>query len=123
MWKYIVSGLMLALTILFCCLQSLWVGFCYFALAFGAGLSLLWTILWIVDYFVSYKRESLEEQYTLYKAQLVNSSSLSLDQIKKADKYFYKKFKKTLIKEKCIQWLKIICAVGIFIALFFIFIR
>lgn len=122
MWKYIVSGVALALAILFGCLQSVWTGFTYFALAFGCLICLFWCVLWIIDYFVDYKRENLEERYQLYCAVLVNTTALTLDLIKKNDKIYYKKFKRTLIKEKLLCWLKISFAIGLAIALFVVLI-
>lgn len=121
MIKYISSGILLGLAILFACLYSVWTGFSYFALAFGCALCLMWAIIWIVDYFYKYKRENLDERYKIYCAVLINSSALTLDLIQKSDKIFYKKFKRTLIKEKFICWIKICFAIGFFIALFFVF--
>ena len=121
MIKYIVSGVLVVLTILFASLMSVWSGFAYFTLTFACALCFMWAVLWIIDYFITYKRENLEERYKLYCAILVNKSALTLDIIQKSDKIYYKKFKKTLIKEKLICWLKIFLAFGIFIALFFVF--
>ncbi len=123
MVKIITSLSLLALTILFACLQSLWTPFSYFALTFGCALSLMWVILLLVDYFLYYKRENLKERYKVYCAMLVNTSALTLEIIQKNDKIYYKKFQKTLIKEKLLDWLKIIFVFGLFIALFFIFLR
>ncbi len=122
MIKYIISAVLGALTILFGCLQSVWTGFSYFALSCGALLSLMWAVIWLIDYFVYYQRENLEERYKLYCAVLVNTTALTLDIIKQHDKIYYKKFKRTLLKEKTIDWLKIMFAVGLFIAMFLIFI-
>ena len=121
MIKYITSGILLGLAILFACLYSVWGGFSYFALTFGCLLCLMWAIIWIIDYVYTYKRENLEERFRIFCAVLINSSALTLDIIQKNDKIYYKKFKRTLIKEKLICWLKIFFALGIFIALFFVF--
>ena len=82
----------------------------------------MWAVIWLIDYFVYYQRENLEERYKLYCAVLVNTTALTLDIIKQHDKIYYKKFKRTLLKEKTIDWLKIMFAVGLFIAMFLIFI-
>lgn len=121
MIKYITSGILIGLVILFACLYSVWTGFSYFALTFGCILCAMWAVIWIVDYFNTYKRENLEDRYRVYCAVLINSSALTLDIIKKSDKIYYKKFKRTLIKEKLICWIKIFFAIGFFIALFFVF--
>ena len=118
---YIFELILAALFILFVFLQGVWIGFTYFALAFGCLLGLLITIVWIYDYFSDYSRAGLKERYKIYCATLVNSSALTLDLIEKNDKIYYKKFKRTLIKEKFIAWLKIFLALGITIALFVIF--
>lgn len=123
MIKFIVTSVLVVLTIIFGCLQTVWAGFAYFALAFGCVVSLMWTIILLYEYFQDYKRENLEEQYRIYCAQLVNSTALTLDLIKSHDKIYYKKFKKTLVKEKLIEWFKIFLCFGIFISLFFVFIR
>ena len=123
MFKVIASASLLALTILFSCLQLVWLPFSYFALTFGCLLSLMWVIILLVDYFLYYSRENLKDQYKVYCAMLVNSTALTLEIIQKNDKIYYKKFQKTLIKEKLLDWLKIFFVFGLFIALFFIFLR
>ena len=119
MIKYILSGILIAFIILFASLTSVWTGFSYFALSFGCAISLIWTIIWLIEYFITYKRENLQERYNLYCAVIVNSSAMSLDIIQKSDKIFYKKFKRTLIKEKLIFWLRIFFSFGLFIGLLF----
>lgn len=121
MTKWIISAALLALTVLFAALKNVFAAAQYLALGFGCALALMWTVIWIVDYFVTYQRKNLQERYDLYCAVLVNSSALTLDLIKQHDKRYYKKFKRTLIKEKLVAWLKIFLAAGVTIALFFVF--
>lgn len=120
---FIIELILAALFVTFVFLQRVWAGFTYFALAFGCLLGLLITIVWIVDFFTDYSRKGLRERYRIYCATLVNKSALTLDLIQKNDKLYYKKFKRTLIKEKCFAWLKIFLALGITISLFVIFLR
>ena len=122
MVKYIISAILLVFTILFGFLKSVWAGFTYFALVFGAALALLWTILLIYNYIVTYSNKNLQERYKIYCAVLVNSSALTLDIIHSKDKIYFKKFKRTLIKEKAIEWIKIMLALGLFITMFVVFI-
>lgn len=117
---YIFELILAALFLLFIFLQKVWAGFAYFALGFGCALGLMITIVWLYDYFTDYSRKGLKERYRVYCATLVNSSALTLDLIEKNDKIYYKKFKRTLIKEKLIAWLKIFMALGVTIALFVI---
>ena len=121
MIKYIASAILAALAILFLCLKSVFAQSVIVALAFVAALSLMWTVILVYDYFDTYRRENLQERYALFCATLVNSSALTLDLIKQNDKIYYKKFKRTLVKEKIVACLKIFLLLGVTIGFFFAF--
>lgn len=117
MYKFILSAILILLAILFVCLHTVWAGFSYLAIVCVCLLMILWSVLWVLDYIFTYKKSNLQERYKLYCALLVNSSSLTLDYINQNEKVYYKKFKKTLIKEKIISLLKIFLIIGAALAL------
>lgn len=115
MKKFIVTAVGLALIITFGLLRQVWAGFIYLALAFIIALCLFWFVTLIIDYINDYHKD-IEQDYNLYKAKLINSSNLTLEQIEQQPKYYLKKFKRSQWKEKGIDVLKITFVLGVLIA-------
>ncbi len=115
MKNFIITAVGLALIITFGFLRRVWAPFIYFALAFIMVLSIYWLVVLIKDYIHNYYKD-IDEDFKLYKAKLINSSEITLEQIEKSPKYYLKKFRRTQWKEKGIDILKISFVLGILIA-------
>ena len=109
MRNILITSISLVLAIIFACLTDLWTGLFYFSLSIITGLWLYWAVIFILryreDYYFNFK-----EDFRFYKIQLVNSSNLTIEDIDKNEKYYIKKFKKTLIRDKIVDIFKILLA-------------
>lgn len=87
----------------------------YATLAFVCALSLYWVIELILDY-ISF-RKAYAKGYQIYKVEMLNSSPvLTMEMIERNNKKYYKRFKKTKMKESALK-IALICSVfGIFVA-------
>ncbi len=115
MKDFITTAVGLALIVAFGLLRKVWAGFIYFALAFIILLCGYWLVILIKDYIYNYY-QNIEEEYNLFKAEIVNSSEITLEQIEKSPKYYLKKFRRSQWKAKGIDILKMCFALGILIA-------
>lgn len=70
-------------------------------------LSLFWAIWQIWRYKTEFKKR-IEQEYEIYKAQLVNKTTVTLDMIEKNEKEYKKDFKKTIWKERLYFWFVIL---------------
>ncbi len=84
-------------------------------LALTAVYFLYWTGEFIYSLVMFYK--TFPERYKLFVAETVNKKKLSLDIINAEEKYYKRKFRQTLIKEKFIYYVEIALALGAAIAL------
>lgn len=121
MINLIITGILIILTIVFGLLKSFWSGFVYFCVSCLVVLFTYWLIVLIKSYIENYYK-GLNEKYKIYCANLVNSSSLSLQEIEQNNHIYFSQFKKTLRKEKFIEILKmlvVISLIAVCIGLFF----
>lgn len=84
-------------------------------LALTAIYFLYWTGEFIYSLVMFHK--TFPERYKLFVAETVNKKKLSLDIINAEEKYYKRKFRQTLIKEKFIYYVEIALALGAAIAL------
>lgn len=109
MRNILITVSLLIVAVVTACLNDFWAGFVYFSLTSLSALCIYWGVIFILryreDYFLSF-----QEEYKFYKINLINSSNLTLEDIEKNDKYYIKKFKKTLLRDKVIDIFKIILA-------------
>lgn len=91
------------------------VGHHYATLVFAGVFALYWMIELILDY-VDFRKRYIKE-YDIYKVQLLNSNaSLTMEMIDSGKKRYYKKFKRTKLKESTFRIVTICCLLGIVIA-------
>lgn len=102
------------LMIVFVALKSIWAGFVYFALVILIGTCIYWIVIISIDYVFEY-RTNLLKRFKFYCAKLINSSSVTSQIIEENKELYIKKFKKSLVKEKSIEWFKILFLVSIII--------
>lgn len=109
MRNILITVSLLIVAVVTACLNDFWACFVYFSLTSLSALCIYWGVIFILryreDYFLSF-----QEEYKFYKINLINSSNLTLEDIEKNDKYYIKKFKKTLLRDKVIDIFKIILA-------------
>jgi len=81
---------------------------------FAILLAAYWTAELVVSYIEF--RKKYPEKYKYYKAKLVNEKNMELDTIENSNTLYYKKFKRSMLKESLIEFSKIVVAFGLFIA-------
>lgn len=122
MKNFLFTTISLIIIVIFALLRLIWVGFSYFSLAGLMILSIYWAIQFIGSYIYQY-RTTLEEKYKYYVAQIVNTSNVTTEEVLSNRNLYFKKFKKTLFKDKAIEIAKIsfslmlalICLITMFI--------
>jgi len=105
---------LIVLIVLFVCLKSLWEGFMYFSLSFLSLLSLYWLFNYIIYYLEDYYY-NFESDFIEYKAELINSTSLTSQEIENDLNQYIKKYKKSIRKYKLIDITKILFFVMVFV--------
>ncbi len=112
---YIVSAITIALAGLFAILNRFWTGFVYFVLALLLALSLFWAGWLIYKYFTDYKQE-LEERYSLWKANKLNTTQVSAEIISQNEAAYKKQFSKHMRKNKLVKWFEILICFALAVA-------
>ena len=112
--RLIVSLVAIALAVIFGALLKVWAGFQFFALSVFALLGIYWFVVLLIDYIANYRKID-EQRFGLYVAQLINSSDLTLEMVESARKFYIKKYKRSLWREKLIEVAKILFALGVVI--------
>lgn len=102
-----VTASLLALIILTICLRSLWIGFMYFSLSFLIILCFYWFVYLILLYLEDYYY-CFDEDFIKYKAELINSSNITILEFEQNQLFYIKKFKKSMRKYKLIDIFKIL---------------
>lgn len=110
----IISIILLLSMIVFAVLKSVWTGFVFFALGALVLLCLYWLYVLIVWYVEEYK-ESFEENYKLYCAKLINTTNIKSEDLSSNEGYYKKKFKRSLIKDKLIEFAKMLFLITIIV--------
>ena len=113
--RWIISGIALALIVIFGGLIRVWAGFTYFALPICILLAAFWFVLLIKDYRARFKTVD-EGAFNFYIAHLVNSSDVTLEMVEKSREFYIKKFKRSQWREKLIEIGKMVFALGVIAA-------
>jgi len=87
----------------------------YLAISIAALACGYWIVEFLIDLILYYF--SYESGFKFYVAEKVNKTNLSHDDIMKRKKHFYKEFKRTMLKGKLYEYLKLFFAMGLFILL------
>lgn len=106
-YKYIITAILAGLLALFVCLNTVWDGSSYVAAALLIVLALYWAAVFIYNYVDDYKW-NFEADFALYKANVINSTSISEKDFEIARKFYIKKFKRSLVRDKIIDIFKIL---------------
>ena len=109
---YIISAVIIVLSIVFALLINVWGGFTYFVLTLLTLLSLAWAGHLIRYYFMDFK-EQAEEEFKLFKAETVNEKNITSEEFDKNEQAFRKEYNKKLIKYKVIHIAKITLCFGL----------
>lgn len=113
--KNIITSVILVLTIIFfSIMKTIWAGFVYFAITALIILSGYWLVIIFIDYRQEYKHNILS-RFKLYSAQLINNTNITSEDIENNKNYYIKKFNKTLVKEKIIEWIKMLFLLSLII--------
>jgi len=86
----------------------------YFSLSFLSLLSLYWLFNYIIYYLEDYYY-NFESDFIEYKAELINSTSLTSQEIENDLNQYIKKYKKSIRKYKLIDITKILFFVMVFV--------
>lgn len=108
---FVISACIIVLCIIFAFLIDVWEGFSYFVLAFMAVLSLVWAGYLIVNYLTDFKRQ-LNDNFAYYKAEKINSTSVTSEEFDKNELAYRKEYNKTTCKSKILEICKIILCFG-----------
>ena len=73
---------------------------------------------WFAEFIYSYVlfRLNYKNEYVYFKAKLINEKNMSSQAIDDNHKFYYKKFKKSMLKSSFLEFSKILVALGLFIA-------
>ena len=91
MLNFIITAVSATLIVAFGLLKSVWAGFAYFAIFFFASICIYWLYVLISNYIYNYKTK-LNDRYQLYCANLINNSTLTMEEIAKNNDVYVKKF-------------------------------
>ena len=111
----IVSVILLVLMITTVCMKSLWIGFVYFSLSFLAVLCMYWFAV-LITYYIEDYHNNFEEDFKEYRAEIINSSTLTSEEFDQNQQQHLKKFKKSLRKYKLIDIVKMLFLVMVIVA-------
>ena len=114
MRNIIVTASLIFLIVAFALLKSVWYGFVFVALFLLMGLCLYWMFVLIINYIEEFK-EDFDENFKMYCAQLINYENIEKDDIKSNEKFYRKKFSKTLVRDKAIEIIKMAIIATVFI--------
>lgn len=109
---YIISAVIIVLSIVFALLINVWDGFTYFVLSLLTLLSLAWAGHLIRYYLMDFK-EQAEEEFKLFKAETVNVKNITSEEFDKNEQAFRKEYNKKLVKYRIIHISKIILCFGL----------
>ena len=112
MRNFYVTLTLLILIILFASLQSFWGGLVYFALSFLIILCLYWIMIFINQYIVDYY-STFEEDFKKYCAEIINSTSITSQELNENINFYKKKYKRSLIRDKVFDIAKILFAFSV----------
>lgn len=108
---YIISAVIIVLCIIFALLIDVWASFSYFVLSLMTILTLVWAGYLIYNYVTDFKKQ-LDDDFAYYKAEKINSTSVTSDEFEKNEQAYRKEFNKSARKTKFLEICKIILCLG-----------
>ena len=112
MRNFIITAILVVLMIVTAVLREVWLGFSYFTISFALLLAIFWAVTFILNYFNDYVK-NFEQDFKMYCIKLINSSSLTMEDIEKDKNTYIKAYKKTVLRYKVIDIIKILVAIVI----------
>ncbi len=100
---YIFTAADIVLVAIFAILNRFWKGFAYFVLALLCLLAIFWGAWLIYKYLTDFKKE-LEEEFKVYRAEIVNKTQVSNEAFEAALPAYKKEFNKKMRKVKIVKW-------------------
>ena len=108
---YIISAVIIVLCIIFALLIDVWASFSYFVLSLMTILTLVWAGYLIYNYVTDFKKQ-LDDDFAYYKAEKINSTSVTSDEFEKIEQAYRKEFNKSARKTKFLEICKIMLCFG-----------
>ena len=108
---YIISAVIIVLCIIFALLIDVWASFSYFVLSLMTILTLVWAGYLIYNYVTDFKKQ-LDDDFAYYKAEKINSTSVTSNEFEKNEQAYRKEFNKSARKTKFLEICKIILCFG-----------
>ena len=108
---YIISAVIIVLCIIFALLIDVWASFSYFVLSLMTALTLVWAGYLIYNYLTDFKKQ-LDEDFDYFKAEKINSTSVTSEEFEKNEVAYRKEFNKSTRKTKLLEICKIILCFG-----------
>ncbi len=108
---YIISAVIIVLCIIFALLIDVWASFSYFVLSLMTILTLVWAGYLIYNYVTDFKKQ-LDDDFAYYKAEKINSTSVTSDEFEKNEQAYRKEFNKSARKTKFLEICKIMLCFG-----------
>ena len=108
---YIISAVIIVLCIIFALLIDVWASFSYFVLSLMTALTLVWAGYLIYNYITDFKKQ-LDEDFDYFKAEKINSTSVTSEEFEKNELAYRKEFNKSTRKTKLLEICKIILCFG-----------
>ena len=108
---YIISAVIIVLCIIFALLIDVWASFSYFVLSLMTALTLVWAGYLIYNYLTDFKKQ-LDEDFDYFKAEKINSTSVTSEEFEKNELAYRKEFNKSTRKTKLLEICKIILCFG-----------
>lgn len=112
MRNFIVTAILVVLMIVTALLREVWLGFSYITISFALLLAIFWAVTFIFNYINDYVK-NFEQDFKMYCIKLINSSSLTMEDIEKDKNTYIKAYKKTVLRYKVIDIIKILVAIVI----------
>lgn len=112
MKNFIITAILVVLMIVTAVLREVWHGFSYFTISFALLLAIFWAVTFILNYINDYVK-NFEQDFKMYCIKLINSTSLTMEDIEKDKNTYIKAYKKTVLRYKVIDIIKILVAIVI----------
>ncbi len=122
MKRWLISAILIALTILFIALKSVWSGFVYIALPFLALFCIYWTVILIIFYIQDYYK-NFNDEFSHYRAEIINYKNISSEEFERNLPLHIKAFKKSLRFDKFVDIGKILFVLTVCIIIFVVVIK
>lgn len=110
----IISISLIFLIALCAVLRLAWSGFVFVALILFMALCLYWVYVLVIGYYEEFV-ESFDDEFKMYCAKLINFNNVSQADISSNEEFYKKKFKKSLHRDKLIEFAKMAIVITFFL--------